>query len=86
MLFYVAGYDTTANLINYFLYEMAINQPIQEKLQQELDRMSDDAEDLYEAVQSLEYLDMCVSGKLVINRCSRSYTSFREAALTVLLA
>lgn len=61
VLFYVAGYDTTANLINYFLYEMAINQSVQEKLQQELDRMTDDAENLYEAMQDLEYLDMCIS-------------------------
>nr|AID54908.1 cytochrome P450 CYP9AJ3 [Helicoverpa armigera] len=63
VLFYVAGYDTTANLIYYFLYEMAINPRVQEKLHEELDGLpaDEDIEDLYEAVQGLEYLDMCVN-------------------------
>ncbi|XP_049869528.1 cytochrome P450 9e2-like [Pectinophora gossypiella] len=65
VLFYVAGYDTTANLINYFLYEMAANPRIQERLQRELDSLrgleGDDQGDIYEQVQGLEYLDMCVN-------------------------
>ncbi|KAJ8729846.1 hypothetical protein PYW07_016884 [Mythimna separata] len=63
VLFYVAGYDTTANLIYYFLYEMAINPDVQEKLHEELDQLppDDEIQDLYEAVQGLEYLEMCVN-------------------------
>ncbi|CAH0579516.1 unnamed protein product [Chrysodeixis includens] len=65
VLFYVAGYDTTANLIYYFLYEMATNPRVQQKLLEELDELppEEDIKDLYEAVQGLEYLDMCVNGK-----------------------
>ncbi|XP_028033856.1 cytochrome P450 9e2-like isoform X1 [Bombyx mandarina] len=59
VLFYVAGYDTTANLINYFLYEMAVNPHVQEKLNQEIAEMSDEG-DVYEAIQRLKYLEMCV--------------------------
>ncbi|XP_026729910.1 cytochrome P450 9e2-like [Trichoplusia ni] len=63
VLFYVAGYDTTANLIYYFLYEMATNPRVQQKLHEELDELppEKEIEDLYEAVQGLEYLDMCVN-------------------------
>ncbi|XP_063381258.1 cytochrome P450 9e2-like [Cydia fagiglandana] len=62
VLFYIAGYDTTANLINYFLYEMATNLTIQEKLQSELDQLpgSYDDKEAYDNVQGLEYLEMCV--------------------------
>lgn len=65
VLFYIAGYDTTANLINYFLYEMAVNPHVQEKLYEELSEVPGDEniEDIYETVQGLEYLEMCVSGK-----------------------
>ncbi|XP_026324740.1 cytochrome P450 9e2-like [Hyposmocoma kahamanoa] len=62
VLFYVAGYDTTANLINYFLYEMAANPEAQQRLQQEIDTMPGGEDvDLYEVVQELEYLEMCTS-------------------------
>ncbi|KOB65930.1 Cytochrome P450 CYP9AJ3 [Operophtera brumata] len=58
--FYIAGFDTTANLINYFLYEMAINPDVQEKLQHKIDALDAEA-DVYEQLQALEYMDMCVS-------------------------
>ncbi|XP_047995350.1 cytochrome P450 9e2-like isoform X2 [Leguminivora glycinivorella] len=62
VLFYIAGYDTTANLLNYFLLEMAANPTIQEKLQSELDQLPGSHEDkeAYDSVQGLEYLEMCV--------------------------
>ncbi|KAJ0177459.1 hypothetical protein K1T71_007468 [Dendrolimus kikuchii] len=62
MLFYIAGYDTTTNLINYFLYEMAVNPQVQEKLFEELNKIpgNDKIENIYETVQGLEYLEMCV--------------------------
>ncbi|XP_048483053.1 cytochrome P450 9e2 isoform X4 [Plutella xylostella] len=60
VLFYVAGFDTTANLINYFLYEMAVNPEVQRRLLAEIDE-ADKSGDLYEAVQGLQYLDMCVN-------------------------
>lgn len=62
VLFYSAGFDTTANLINYFLYEMAVNPDVQEKLQARMDEV-DATKDIHEQLQDLEYLDMCVSGK-----------------------
>ncbi|CAB3251863.1 unnamed protein product [Arctia plantaginis] len=63
VLFYIAGYDTTANLIYYFLYEMAVNPHLQEKLYDELNSLPPDEEikDLYEVVTQLEYLEMCVN-------------------------
>ncbi|KAI8436318.1 hypothetical protein MSG28_004357 [Choristoneura fumiferana] len=63
VLFYVAGYDTTANLINYFLYEMALNPKVQERLQDELDRLpgTHDIKETYDNVQRLDYMEMCVN-------------------------
>ncbi|XP_075973932.1 cytochrome P450 9e2-like isoform X2 [Anticarsia gemmatalis] len=63
VLFYIAGYDTTANLIYYFLYEMAVNPRVQDKLYEELSTLPEEekVQYLYESVQGLEYLDMCVN-------------------------
>ena len=36
MLFFIAGYDTTATSISFFLYNLTINPEIQEKLHEEI--------------------------------------------------
>lgn len=48
---------------------MAINPAVQEKLHEELDTMppEDQINDMYEAIQELEYLEMCVNGKKLFN-------------------
>lgn len=32
ILFFIAGYDTTANTLSYLFYELALNQEVQEKV------------------------------------------------------
>ena len=39
VLFFSAGYDTTANTLTFFCYHMAMNPKIQEKCREEIDRV-----------------------------------------------
>jgi len=59
----VAGYDTTGINLSYMAYELANNQDIQSRLQDEIDQAFEDAGDKfpdYNAIQSIEYLDMVI--------------------------
>ncbi|XP_052862555.1 probable cytochrome P450 9f2 [Anopheles cruzii] len=68
-LFFAAGYETISWSMSFALYELAINQDIQQKLFAELHEaeaeLGDGGEDIsYEKLQSLRYLDMVVSETL----------------------
>ncbi|KAI5643343.1 cytochrome p450 domain-containing protein [Phthorimaea operculella] len=60
VVFFSAGFDTTATFINYFCAQMAANPHIQERVQAELDTINDE-ENLFDQIQGLEYLDMCIN-------------------------
>uniref|UniRef100_T1JP05 Cytochrome P450 n=1 Tax=Strigamia maritima TaxID=126957 RepID=T1JP05_STRMM len=66
VLFILAGYETTANTVSYLAYELASNQDIQEKLIREVDDVMADCKGklTYEAVSSMQYLDMAISETL----------------------
>uniref|UniRef100_A0A336LRM3 CSON012862 protein n=1 Tax=Culicoides sonorensis TaxID=179676 RepID=A0A336LRM3_CULSO len=67
VVFFLAGFETATTLFNFLLYELAINQDIQEKLLNEID---DTIENLdgnpidYEKIQQMKYLDMVVQEAL----------------------
>ena len=65
-VFFVAGFDTSANTIAFCLYELALNPEIQEITRQDiLDSVEKyDGKLTYDAVLGMKYLDMVVSGKL----------------------
>ncbi|XP_077285151.1 cytochrome P450 9e2-like isoform X2 [Arctopsyche grandis] len=83
MLFFIAGFDSTSNLIIYIIYELACNPDIQKKLQNEIDDyIKISGEDIsYDKLSSLNYLDMTISETLrkwppfvVIDReCTKNY-------------
>ena len=63
LILLVAGYDTTGSTLSYLAYELAKNQDIQEKLQEEIDQAFDEAGGKfpdYNVIQSLPYLDMVI--------------------------
>ena len=63
-VFFVAGYDTSANTIAFCLHELALNPEIQEMARQDiLESMEKfDGKLTYDAVLEMKYLDMIVSG------------------------
>lgn len=62
-LFFFAGFHTTASLMNFLLYELALNHEIQTKLRQEIDaKLKENAGKIsYDIVADMKYLDMVVN-------------------------
>lgn len=65
-VFFVAGYDTSANVIAFCLHELALNTEIQELTRQDiLDSLEKfEGKLTYDAIQEMKYLDMVVSETL----------------------
>ncbi|GIX78376.1 cytochrome P450 3A12 [Caerostris extrusa] len=63
VIFFLAGYDTTASTLSFVSYLLALNPDIQEKLHQELvDTLEKTNGELtYEALQGMKYLDNIIS-------------------------
>ncbi|CAL1290447.1 unnamed protein product [Larinioides sclopetarius] len=66
VIFFLAGYDTTASTLSLATYELALNPDIQEKVHQELvDTLKETNGELtYDALQSMKYLDCIISETL----------------------
>jgi cytochrome P450 family 6 len=61
--FFSAGNDTTAATLGFALYELALNQEVQDRLRQELRENCDENGDFtYEVLQKMKYLDMVLKG------------------------
>lgn len=82
ILFFLAGYDTTANTISYALYELALNEKCQQTLKEEIDQAVKDHGKLNpEVILSLPYLEMVLSETLRMyppairmeRQCTRDY-------------
>lgn len=64
-LFFIAGFETVSTAMTFLLYELAINPEVQDKLAREIsehEKASGGKFD-YNSIQSMAYMDMCVSGK-----------------------
>lgn len=82
-IFYVGGFDTSASLMNFLLYELAFNPIIQTKLRNEItEKLKKNDEKLtYELVNEMKYLDMVISESLrkfppiyvVTRKCTKDY-------------
>ncbi|XP_029169980.1 probable cytochrome P450 6a13 [Nylanderia fulva] len=61
-VFFTAGYETSSNTIAFCLYELALNQEVQERTRQDI-RNAIEARDnklTYDVVQEMKYLDMVI--------------------------
>ncbi|XP_072748583.1 uncharacterized protein [Anoplolepis gracilipes] len=65
-LFFFGGFDGTSTLMCYVAHEIAVNQDIQEKLQNEIDEVLEktNGQAPYEAINSMEYLDALIEEAL----------------------
>ncbi|XP_054156445.1 cytochrome P450 3A24-like [Oppia nitens] len=61
-LFFVAGYETTASLITYLIYNLALHADCQQKLYEELRKF--DGKYDYESIAQMPYLEACVAETL----------------------
>ncbi|KAG8176926.1 hypothetical protein JTE90_018709 [Oedothorax gibbosus] len=66
VIFFIAGYDTTASTLSLASYFLALNPDVQEKVRAEVDEAlkESDGELTYEAVKSMKYLDNIISETL----------------------
>lgn len=64
-LFFVGGFETTAIGISFCLFEMAKNQRIQKKVQEEIDEVYAryNNQITYESLSEMRYLEACIDGK-----------------------
>jgi cytochrome P450 family 3 subfamily A len=61
LLFFVAGYETTANTLSLFAYCMAVNSDCQDKLIAEVDEVMKGQDHVtYDLAHSMPYLDRCL--------------------------
>ncbi|XP_055947998.1 cytochrome P450 3A8-like [Argiope bruennichi] len=68
VIFFIAGYDTTATTLTMATYFLALHQDIQDKVRAEVDSLlkEHNGKLTYEAVQSMKYLDNVISETLRI--------------------
>ena len=65
VLFFIAGYDTTATLLSWAAYELALNPSIQQRLYEEIKTAIDSKGDIdYDLLSRLEFLDAVISETL----------------------
>ncbi|GIX86655.1 cytochrome P450 3A29 [Caerostris extrusa] len=69
VIFFLAGFETTASTLSFVSYYLALNPDIQDRLVEELDEAvrAGNGELTYEAVQSMKYLDNVISETLRIH-------------------
>ncbi|KAB7505718.1 Cytochrome P450 9e2, partial [Armadillidium nasatum] len=62
VLFYIAGYDTTATTLSFVSYCLALHPKIQQKLLEEIDQVLQDCDNdiTFEMIQNMTYLDMLI--------------------------
>ncbi|KAF5271172.1 hypothetical protein FQR65_LT17687 [Abscondita terminalis] len=66
LIFFFGGFETSASLMTFIAYELALNQDIQKRLQNEIDETLNDCNGIltYEALHKMKYMDMVVSETL----------------------
>lgn len=79
MIFFLAGYETTASTLTFCLYQLATHKDIQDRLYKEVKTIVDSGEKLdYKNVMTLNYLDAVISETLRI--CPPAIALNREAS------
>lgn len=67
LLFYVAGYETTASTISFTAFELAQYPEALERAQRDVREAIErhDNKFTYEAVQDMKYLELCIMGNSI---------------------
>lgn len=64
-VFFIAGFETSSTTMSHAMYELALNQNIQDKLREEIHTTLDNnnGQLTYDAVKNMTYLDKVFKGK-----------------------
>lgn len=91
-LIYTGGFETSSSLISYVLYELAVNQDIQNKLRKEVIKGIDknNGKLTYDSLFGCKYLDMVINEALrkypplpyIFRKCTRDFT-FQDRNLVI---
>jgi cytochrome P450 family 6 len=65
VVFFLAGYETTATALTYCIYELSQHEDIQKKARESIRKVlkEHDGEFTYEAVNEMQYVEQCVNGE-----------------------
>jgi len=68
-LFFVTGFEGSSTTMSYALYELALNQEVQDKLHEEIDEeyINHGGDLLYENIKKMTYLDKVFKGTSTSN-------------------
>ncbi|XP_051157198.1 cytochrome P450 9e2-like [Leptopilina boulardi] len=65
LIFFLAGFSTSATAMGFVIHELAVNPEIQEKLREEIDHLTEqEGEISYDTLFKMKYLDMIISETL----------------------
>lgn len=88
-VFFVAGFETSSSAMSFCLYELSVNQDIQEKTRSEIKRVLEQHKGVmsYEAVQEMRYLAQVLDGELLLlllfsECCMSSFRDVEEVSTT----
>lgn len=64
-LFFIAGFETSSTAASYAIYELAKNKRVQDKLKEEIDRVTEkyNGKITYESILEMEYLTQVIEGE-----------------------
>lgn len=64
-IFFIAGFETSSNVLSLILYELAEHQDVQKELLKEVDDVlrKHDGQITYDMLQEMHYMDKVVNGK-----------------------
>lgn len=73
-VFYLAGFETSSTTAMYSMYELALNQELQEKARQEIDEILKKHGGMsYDAINDMTYLHKVVNGKYGVHVCAAEF-------------
>lgn len=82
-VFFLAGFETSSTALSYALYELSLNQELQDKTRHEINKVLDkhDGEVTYDAVMNMEYCGQVINesmrkytpGNVLLRHCTKEY-------------
>lgn len=66
--FFMAGFETTSNLVGFALYELSLRQDCQDELRKEIFEAFPEGTDFitFDKIQQMKFLDMVIAGEYTL--------------------